>query len=336
MAEQLTGKRGRIVMYVMTSEHTQAPTIEFFAKHKFFGAKRDNIVFFEQRMIPCFTLDGKIILSSPHKVARAPDGNGGIYWALKNEKVLEHMRAAGVSYLHAYCVDNVLVKVADPVFMGYCIEMKADSGNKVCEKFEPNEAVGVVCRVLGRSRVVEYSEIGEANSKLRRPDGKLVYKAGNICNHFFTTDFLQRVCDSFDGEMPQHVAKKKIPYVEADGTTATPTKANGIKLEKFIFDAIQFSDNSVVWECLREEEFSPLKNADAPGTKDTPTTSRLALLSLHREYLRRSGATIEPVGGEGDAEFAVEISPLVSYAGENLEARVGGQTYTKSPVIIDL
>ena len=73
-------------------------------------------------------------------------------------------------------------------------------------------------------------------------------------------------------------AKKKIPSVQQP----YPEKANGIKLEKFVFDVFQFSDNFVVWECLREEEFSPLKNADKPGVLDTPTTAREALLKLHR------------------------------------------------------
>jgi len=70
-----------------------------------------QVIFFEQRMIPCFDMQGNIILETRSKVSRAPDGNGGLYWALRHEKVLEHMKANGVQYLHVYCVDNVLVKV---------------------------------------------------------------------------------------------------------------------------------------------------------------------------------------------------------------------------------
>ena len=120
--------KGNIFMYVMTSEHTKKPTEEFFEKHKYFGSDKSKIIFFEQRMIPCFDFDGKIILESPTKIARAPDGNGGLYWALKNESILDHMEENQVRYLHVYCVDNVLVKVADPIFMGYCIEKGAESG----------------------------------------------------------------------------------------------------------------------------------------------------------------------------------------------------------------
>ena len=131
MAQEQSGQNGHIIMYVMTSEHTKQPTEDFFQKHNYFGLNKERIVFFEQRMIPCFDFDGKIILASPTKVARAPDGNGGLYWALKHEGILEHMEQKQVKYLHVYCVDNVLVKVADPIFMGYCIEKAAESGKVI-------------------------------------------------------------------------------------------------------------------------------------------------------------------------------------------------------------
>ena len=97
----------------------------------------------------------------------------------------------------------------------------------------------------------------------RELDGKLTYNAGNICNHFFTTEFLDKVCHDFNHMLPYHVAKKKIPYFNDESSkTVTPSGNNGIKLEKFVFDVFQFSENFVVWECKREEEFSPLKNAE--------------------------------------------------------------------------
>ena len=85
MAQELTGVEGNIVMYVMTSEHTKQPTEKFFKEHNYFGMKEKNVVFFEQRMIPCFDFKSRIILETPTSVARAPDGNGGLYWALKHE-----------------------------------------------------------------------------------------------------------------------------------------------------------------------------------------------------------------------------------------------------------
>ena len=42
--------------------------------------------------------------------------------------------------------------------------------------------------------MVEYSEISEENRNLRDVNNDLVFNAGNICNHFFTLDFLVHAC----------------------------------------------------------------------------------------------------------------------------------------------
>ena len=125
LSQRLTGTRGRIQMYIMTSEATKEPTRAFLDKNNYFGLCPEQVTIFEQRVIPAFDNEGKFILESRSKLARSPDGNGGLYWALKHQGVLADLETKDVRFLHVYCVDNVLVKVADPVFMGYCIDKKA-------------------------------------------------------------------------------------------------------------------------------------------------------------------------------------------------------------------
>lgn len=118
----------------------------------------------------------------------------------------------------------------------------------------------------------------------------------------------------------------------------------GIKLEKFVFDVFCFTDNFVVWECKREEEFSPLKNADG-APKDTPLTARTDLFRLHKRYFENAGGKIIPNfpteenGEHKENENIVvrcEISPLVSYAGENLIEKAKGKVYTTNVLLLDV
>lgn len=317
MAKARFGRRCAIPWYIMTSDATMENTAKFFEKNNYFGLEKQNIVMFEQGMMPCFTLDGKIILDEKSSVSRSPDGNGGLYRALRDRQVLADMTRRGVRYLHAHSVDNILVKVADPVFVGFCVQRGADCGAKVVEKTIPNEPLGVVCSVNGAFQVVEYSEITPATAARRNPDGRLTFHAGNICNHFFTTEFLLNVANEHEAQLKLHVAHKKIPFVNEAGERITPSEPNGIKIEKFVFDVFLFAKNLVMWEVPREEEFSAIKNGEG-SSKDNAATARVAVTSLHRQYVERAGGTVQ---GDG----LVEISPLLSYGGEGLEAAVQGK-----------
>lgn len=283
--------------------------------------------------LPCLTMDGKVILETSSRVAVAPDGNGGLYAATraplsdtdKSHTVLSDLERRNILYVHAYCVDNCLVRVADPIFLGYSIQKQADCTAKVVPKAYPSESVGVVARRGNKYSVVEYSEISKEQAERRdATTGELSFRAGNIANHFYTTAFLKRV-ESFEEDLAFHVARKKIPYVDLKtAEQVKPTKPNGIKMEMFVFDVFPFTEHFAVLEVDRKEEFSPLKNAPGTGSDD-PDISRRDLLSQHKRFLENAGATIQ-------GEVEIEISPLVSYSGDGL-ASVKGKTFIKSGIV---
>ncbi|MCJ1299471.1 UDP-N-acetylglucosamine pyrophosphorylase [Hypocenomyce scalaris] len=321
LAEKKHNKMDVVVpWYVMTSGPTRKPTELFFQEHNYFGLRKENVVIFEQGVLPCISNDGKILLESKSKVAVAPDGNGGLYQALLTSNARTDMRKRGIKHIHGYCVDNSLVKVADPVFLGFAASKDVDIATKVVRKRNANESVGLILLKNGKPDVVEYSEIDQATAEARDPKQPdvLKFRAANIVNHYYSFRFLESI-EEWSARLPYHVARKKIPYVDTEkGEKIKPDKPNGIKLEQFVFDVFPLLelDKFAQMEVEREDEFSPLKNARGAG-EDDPDTSRNDILNQGKRWIQQAGAIVVSEGGADDA--GVEVSPLISYGGEGLD-----------------
>lgn len=308
--EKLVGMKTTLSWYIMTSAPTHNLTVEFFEENKYFGLKKEQVIFFQQGLLPAFDMEGKILMTSRGKISVAPDGNGGIYKALKREGILEDMKNKGIKYVHMYCVDNCLVKVGDPAFIGACINSGTDCAAKCVEKTEPSESVGVFCKNANDKLIVaEYSELDTETAQAADPNtGRLLFGEANIANHFFTVDFLNKL--TVELSLPYHIARKKIPTINPIsgevGTTA------GVKLEAFIFDVFDRAEKPMLFRVPRFDEFAPLKNA--PGApKDSPEYCSDLLFSLHRKYLAEAGAIV-------DADGKYELSASLTYEGEGLES----------------
>ncbi|KAI9604359.1 hypothetical protein H4Q26_003973 [Puccinia striiformis f. sp. tritici PST-130] len=287
------------------------------------------------RVLPALTPEGKMFLETQSRVCVAPDGNGGIYAALRSSdtnsvgrSVLEDLKARGIEHIHAYCVDNCLVKVADPIFMGYCIDKQTLCGVKVVRKSQPTESVGVIARKNKLWSVVEYSEMDESvASSIGSQSGQLKFNSANIANHFYSYKFLESI-KSFEDKLSYHIANKKIPHIDLKTKELIkPSKPNGIKLELFIFDVFPFVESLTLLEVDRKEEFSPLKNAPNTGTDD-PQTSRRDLLAQQKRWLESAGCKFS------NPDIELELSPIVSYAGEGLKI-LNGKTIDKSAYVHD-
>ncbi|KAK9989439.1 hypothetical protein SO802_029678 [Lithocarpus litseifolius] len=309
----------QIHWYIMTSPFTDDATRRFFESHRFFGLEPDQVTFFQQGTIPCVSKDGRLIMETSYRVAKAPDGNGGVYSALKSSRLLEDMATRGIKYVDCYGVDNALVRVADPTFLGYFIDKGVASAAKVVRKAYPQEKVGVFVRrgKGGPLTVVEYSELDSSlASAINQQTGRLRFCWSNVCLHMFSLDFLNQVANGLEKDCIYHLAEKKIPSIH--GHTM------GLKLEQFIFDAFPYAPSTALFEVSREEEFAPVKNANG-SNYDTPDSARLLVLRLHSRWVVAAGGFLThsvPLYATG-----VEVSPLCSFAGENLEAICRGRTF---------
>ncbi|MGN1147165.1 MAG: UTP--glucose-1-phosphate uridylyltransferase [Lachnospiraceae bacterium] len=244
-------------LFVMTSDKNHEATVKFLTEKAFFGYNADYVHFFKQEMAPAADYDGKIYMESKGKMSTSPNGNGGWYISMKNTGILDIVRKAGIEWLNVFAVDNVLQRIADPVFVGAVIEKNCVVGAKVVRKNAPDEKVGVMCLEDGRPSIVEYYELTDELMNAKDEKGDPAYNFGVILNYLFKESDLAAMLEK---KLPLHVVEKKIPYMDEQGNEVKPEEPNGYKFESLVLDMIHQMDSCLPFEVVRNKEFAPIKN----------------------------------------------------------------------------
>lgn len=254
----VTEKAGCFVpLYIMTSDKNHEETAAFFEEKNYFGYPKDFVRFFKQEMAPSVDFDGKLYMESKDSLSLSPNGNGGWFYSMAVTGVLEDVKERGVEWLNIFAVDNVLQRIADPVFVGATLDSGRVSGAKVVRKADAHEKVGVLCLEDGKPSIVEYYEMTDEIINSREPNGDLSYNFGVILNYLFRVDKLEEIMNE---KMPVHVVEKKIPYLSESGEFVKPEAPNGYKFELLVLDMIHLLDNCLSFEVVRDYEFAPIKN----------------------------------------------------------------------------
>ena len=276
---QKANKKYNVVIpwYIMTSEDNNDQTIQFLKENNFFGYDENKVKFFKQGKVPMVKEDGNIVIDQNKLIKEASDGNGSIYKSLKDANLINQMKEDGIEWIFVGGVDNILLKIVDPVLTGLTITENNLISSKSVVKKNAKERVGVFCKLNGVPKVIEYTELPEKMAEEIDSNGQLMYGEVNILSHLFNIKALEKLSEV---DLPYHTAYKKSNYLDEKGNFVEVTTPNAYKFESYIFDGFSFFNSMSILRVKREEEFAPIKNREG---SDSPKTA----VNLYNEYVKK-------------------------------------------------
>jgi UDP-N-acetylglucosamine/UDP-N-acetylgalactosamine diphosphorylase len=317
-AEKILAARRRygtgLRWYIMTSPLNHGETADFFRAHDFFGLPAGEVTLFRQGLLPSLTPEGRLLMSPDGGLAQNPTGHGGILQAMRGAGLDSGLLEAGVEELFYFQVDNPLVRLPDPEFLGLHRLRASEMSSKAIPKACPEERLGVPGLIGGCPGVVEYSDLDPECMHARAPGGGLLFPYGSIAIHLLNTAFTARV----PLPLPLHLARKRVRCLAPRPGGGILEEREAVKFESFIFDAIPLAAGALFLETSREEEFAPLKNASGA---DSVATCVEGLVGLACRWLEGCGVQVPRQGGK--PRYLVEISPLYADDQETLQKRLG-------------
>ncbi len=266
-----------LICYIMTSSENHEETVKFFNENNFFGYNKENIIFFMQGNLPLLDKQGKIMLDENGEIKLASDGNGGIFYSMKKNGVIDHMKKNKIEWVFIGSVDNLLVKYVDTLLLGLAISKKVKIATRTIIKNSPYEKVGVLCKNKGKVKVIEYTEVPKKMRMAMDENGEMLYGESHIMCNLYNIDAIEKASSK---ELKYHAALKKVKHLDENGKIIVPTEENCYKFEKFIFDSFCLFDEIAILRGKREEDFAPIKNAEGI---DSPETAK----KMYEDYINK-------------------------------------------------
>lgn len=314
-----------ITWYIMTSVINNAATEAFFKDNNFFGLAPDQVFFFVQGTMPAVAYDGKLLLGAKDSLSLSPDGHGGTLLALRKSGALARMQAEGTDVISYFQVDNPLVPVVNPFFIGMHDLQKSQISAIMLAKTGPFEKLGNFCVSKGRVEIIEYSDLPKELAESHNADGSLRFIAGSPAIHVIARSFVEELTDGGNLQLPWHRADKKVPYVDEQGNPVSPEEPNAVKLESFIFDAMSLAERTMVLEGERRSMFAPTKNKTGV---DSAESCREMLMDRDARWLEAAGVKV-PRRADGTLDARIEFSPLVAVDAADAAAYVAAHQITE-------
>jgi UDP-N-acetylglucosamine/UDP-N-acetylgalactosamine diphosphorylase len=292
-AEQIRGISEKydvlIPWYIMCSPLNLEATFEHFKENNFYELGEGEIKFFDQGVMPATDFNGNLLLANQDSLALSPNGHGGALKALIDSKSIADMANRGVEHISYFQVDNPLVSIINPLFIGLHDLQKSDMSSRSLTKTGPFEKLGNFVSVGDRITIIEYSDLPEEKALEQELDGRIKYRAGSPAIHVLRRDFVEQFA-SGEIRLPYHRAEKKVAYLNDSGELVIPEKPNAVKFETFVFDALPLAKNPLILEADRLEEFSPVKNKTGV---DSLESSQVDQIKRARRWLKNTGHSIK-------------------------------------------
>lgn len=295
----------RLTWYIMTSLLNREATEAFFKEHAFFGLAPEQVFFFTQGTMPAIGYDGKLLLAEKDSLSLSPNGHGGTLLALRKSGALARMEAEKTDCISYFQVDNPLIPVVNPFFLGMHDLEKSEMSAIMLAKTGPFEKLGNFCVTNGHLEIIEYSDLPAELAESRNPDGTLRFIAGSPAIHMISRAFVEKLTSGGSLKLPWHRADKKVPFVDEAGNPVKPAEPNAVKLESFIFDAMPLASRTMVLEGKREDLFAPTKN---PTGVDSVESCRAMLIERDARRLEAAGVKVAR-DAEGKVAAEIEVSP---------------------------
>ena len=302
---------------IMTSPQNDRATREYFRAKRYFGLLESQVYFFPQGTLPGLSREGEALLASPTELATFPDGHGGLLRALERAGLFAELETRGVEQLSYFQVDNPLIPVLDPLFIGFHLAgedpskpVESELSSKWVAKRAPSERVGIFAERSGRLGVIEYSQLPQSLAEQEDISGQLAFRHASIAAHMISIKLLKRSAER--AALPLNQAYRSLEtWLEGE-----LQRVDGVKLERFIFDLLPLAERPRLLQVNREDEFAPIKNREG---EDSPESSARLQSERNARWLEEAGVEIErDHSGELDAETKIEISPLVAMSAKEL------------------